>query len=425
MPNPNDLVGWTNAPDLRGTANIIWSCILVILTAVWTVLHLNVPAPRDGFLKIVLRRLRWVVLAVLAPDMLTLTAASQWDSARKSVATMHALGHRDWTMEHAFYADSGGFFIEAPDIRPFPAMAASIHFLLARRYIDAPTITRAEIWDKSKSDRFAKGVALVQSGWLVLASIARLAQRLPLSPAEIFTLGFIVSTFMSYFFWLHKPQNAGTPTYIPLECSISDLVAKEKDNYPAALEPYSRTPLDFIETPTQRWHRRSLLSRFDLSDRPTLRVPDDAILPNLWGPCLYASVGVPSILHSTIHLLAWNVEFPTHAEQLLWRGATLTLLVASSFSVGVVGSLIRRGYTGRVNLCWIWVNGQVGRPDPEKATLWQRFQFRMLDVVFTSTTLCLVLARLCIILEVIISFRSLPGGVYKTVRWTGFIPHIS
>ncbi|KAL9622635.1 MAG: hypothetical protein Q9160_002945 [Pyrenula sp. 1 TL-2023] len=424
MHQPPGLKGWTFAPDDRGTMDIIWSCVLVIFTAVWTVLHLNIPGPTDNYFKVLFRRLRWVTLAVLAPDMLTLTAASQWDSARKSVAEMRLLGYREWSMEHAFYANSGGFFIDAPDVCPFPAMATSIRFLLAQGYLEAPTITRAEIWDKSKSDRFAKMAALIQSGWLVFASISRLAQGLPLSPAEIFTLGFIVSTIMSYYFWLHKPQNAGTPTHLTLKCSMSDVIAKEKNNYPAAIEKYLRTPLDFIEMPAQRWHRRTLLSRFDLSDRPTLRVPDDANLPNLWGPRLYALVGIPSLLHSTIHLLAWNVVFPTRAEQLLWRSSALTLLIASSVSTGGVSYLMRRGYKGRLNLCWIWVNDQVECPDLEKASWMRRMRFRVLDVVFTLTTLVLVLARLGIILEVMISFRSLPVGVYTTVQWTNFIPHV-
>ncbi|KAL9107929.1 MAG: hypothetical protein Q9227_007251 [Pyrenula ochraceoflavens] len=325
MVEQNETVGWVLESSYRGTSNIIWSCVLVIFTAVWTVLHLNVPAPRDGFIKIVFRRFRWVVLSILAPDLLTLTAASQWDAARKSVAEMHALGYHEWTMAHAFYANGGGFFIEPHDIRPFPAMATSIHFLLSRGYIEKPSITRAEIWDKSKSDRFAKGAALIQSGWLVIVSISRVAQGLPLSQAEIFTLGFIVSTFMSYFFWLHKPQNAGTPTYIPMNCGIAELRKKESETNPDALTPFKLTPLDFIERPTKKWHRRDNVARFDLAARPALRIPDDAILPNLWGPMLYAMVGIPSLAHSTIHLLAWNVTFPTRAEQLLWRSASLRL----------------------------------------------------------------------------------------------------
>lgn len=421
MGSSDGRVSWVD-PDYRGTSSIIWSCILVIFTAVYTVLHLNLPAPKDNWFKILFRRSRWVALSVLAPDMLTLTAASQWDAARKSVAAMHAIGYREWTMVHAFYANSGGFFIHSEDMEPFPVMATTIHFLLSRGYIDKPSIARAEIWDKSKSDKFAKGAALIQSGWLVIASIGRVAQGLPLAPAEVFTLAFIVSTFMSYYFWLHKPQQVGTPTYLKLDCRISDIIAKTTEDYPAAITPYQRTPFDFIEVKLQRWQRREIVARFDLYDKPVLRVPDDAMLPDMWRPTLYALVGIPSLVHSTIHVLVWNDQFPTKAEQLLWRGASITLLAASSISVSLVSSLMRRGYKGRLSLTWIWVNS-APRPDPEKATAWHQFRFRILDVVVTIASAALILARLCIIAEAIISFRSLPKEVYQTIRWSAEIPH--
>lgn len=39
--------GWVDQPNYRGTLNIIWSCLLVILTSTWTVLHVNLPAQTD------------------------------------------------------------------------------------------------------------------------------------------------------------------------------------------------------------------------------------------------------------------------------------------------------------------------------------------------------------------------------------------
>jgi hypothetical protein len=76
-----EVVGWMNNPDHRGTIDIVWSCFLVILTAVWTVIHLNIPVPDDGFVIIVLRKMHWVVLAVIAPDLLTMHSAMQWHLA--------------------------------------------------------------------------------------------------------------------------------------------------------------------------------------------------------------------------------------------------------------------------------------------------------------------------------------------------------
>lgn len=107
------MVGFQWGDDTRGTVDIIWSCVLVLITAVWTVIHVNIPAPGDGLWTTMSRRLRWGFACVFAPDMLTLVAASQWDAAAKSVQSMNELEQMQdhpnkWQMEHAFYANSGG-----------------------------------------------------------------------------------------------------------------------------------------------------------------------------------------------------------------------------------------------------------------------------------------------------------------------------
>lgn len=104
------MVGFQWGDDSRGTVDIIWSCVLVLVTAVWTVIHVNIPAPGDGMWTTLARRLRWGFACVFAPDMLTLVAASQWDAAARSVGAMSALEQvgGNWQMEHAFYANSGG-----------------------------------------------------------------------------------------------------------------------------------------------------------------------------------------------------------------------------------------------------------------------------------------------------------------------------
>ena len=108
-----DFKGWVQGPDTRGTLDIIWSCIAVLVTALWTVLHLNIPGEKDTLRNLLARKFRWGLVSVLAPDFLTLVAASQWDAAKKSVAKMRELkivadDNSRWRMEHAFYANSGG-----------------------------------------------------------------------------------------------------------------------------------------------------------------------------------------------------------------------------------------------------------------------------------------------------------------------------
>lgn len=74
-----------------------------------------------------------------------LFAGGQWVSAKRFVAEMSALGVDEWTMVHAFYADSGGFVLVGRDSILFPVTAPQIHYLIDKKYLAAPDITRDEI----------------------------------------------------------------------------------------------------------------------------------------------------------------------------------------------------------------------------------------------------------------------------------------
>jgi hypothetical protein len=133
--NRTALVGWRPSPNERGTIDLVWSCLLVIFTAVRTVIYLNLPAKNDGLRTILVRQMRWIIFAILAPDMITSYSAAQWASAKRSVLQMLSLGHKNRTLEHAFYADSGGFWLDPTDYPSFPVKASSIYYLVKENYI--------------------------------------------------------------------------------------------------------------------------------------------------------------------------------------------------------------------------------------------------------------------------------------------------
>ncbi|KAI1078668.1 hypothetical protein F5B20DRAFT_546863 [Whalleya microplaca] len=417
-------VGWVESPNARGTMDIIWSCVVVLITAIWTVIHLNLPSKADSLTQITLRRIRWGVLSIFAPDLLTLIAASQWDNAKRSVRQMKELtGSERWTLVHAFYANSGGFHLQPVEGPSFPINADSILFLVSHGYVEMPQVTREEIWDKSKADVFAKAFALLQTGWIIIQSIARAAAGLSLSPLELFTLAFVVSTASSYFFWWYKPQHVETPMVLYSEFPVSKILADV--GLPSDM-PFVSTPLEFIEKSNQTWERRKMFENFDLerqdqvvgTDRvPLQRIPDDAILPSQLPLPLLAALIIPSMIHSCIHLMGWNLPYPTKTEQLLWRISAVMLAGMSCISVGMVRVLAVLGYKGKYNLVWIWIN--VRRQSSEN-----RICLDFWDTILALSTFCLVIARCFIITEVVISLRHLPADVFLTVNWTNFIPHI-
>lgn len=177
---------WVSQPNQRGTIDILWTCLTTLFICLWIQLHLNVPANHEGFFHQSLRRFRWLLLGGLVPEALLLAAGGQWASAKRSVADMKKLElENTWTLAHGFYADSGGFVLQAPDAQPFPISAKQVHYLVKNGFIAAPDITQKEILDKSKADKFTKTIACLQTFWFITQCIARIINRLPLTPLEL------------------------------------------------------------------------------------------------------------------------------------------------------------------------------------------------------------------------------------------------
>ncbi|KAK4235685.1 hypothetical protein C8A03DRAFT_36455 [Achaetomium macrosporum] len=91
----------------------------------------------------------WMLLAIVAPEIVLTYAAGQWSTARHPLNDFHKAGYQQWTIRMAFFADMGGFVLEYPETD-----------------VD-------EIWDKSKQDRFARLVTTFQVGYTILYAIGR------------------------------------------------------------------------------------------------------------------------------------------------------------------------------------------------------------------------------------------------------------
>lgn len=65
---------WVAEPKVRGTWSLLYSCVFTLILCVWTALHLNVPAQGESAFKIWLRKLKWVAIALFAPEIVLYTA---------------------------------------------------------------------------------------------------------------------------------------------------------------------------------------------------------------------------------------------------------------------------------------------------------------------------------------------------------------
>ena len=84
-PDPARLVnvtvqGWVSEPSARGTWTLVYSCVFTIGLCVWSAIHLNIPARREGTYR---RKLKWAFITLFAPEVVLIAALLQLNRARR------------------------------------------------------------------------------------------------------------------------------------------------------------------------------------------------------------------------------------------------------------------------------------------------------------------------------------------------------
>ena len=398
-PNP----GWVGQCNQRGTIDIIWNCFSTVFISLWVMLHLNVPAAHEGFWTSFFRKTRWLILGALAPETVLLASGGQWASAKRSLTDMQALGYNNWTLVHGFYADSGGFHLQATGSSPFPVTAKQIHYLVKEKYIDIPEITEKEIFDKSKADQFTKTIACLQTGWFVTENIARAIQKLPISPLELTTDAIILCTVAVYFFWLYKPLNVTTPTTLITFTTIETILVRAGAE---AEKPFWNTPMDFAEPPSVytfcNWP--SLAKHFRAYAKPFLRIPNDRN-PRLYGVSQRIVYSLLVVVFSTLSFAEWHFNFPSEAEKIAWRTSCI-VTEASLFVHGIAEAFSHHAPPHD----YLYIEGYKLK--------WPA------NLIFFVPAAAYFFARMVLIVVAIMSLRALPAESYVNLQWSTFIPHV-
>ncbi|KAK4034823.1 hypothetical protein C8A01DRAFT_48866 [Parachaetomium inaequale] len=395
------VTGWVGDPGFRGTWDIVWTSVATIFICTFTLLCLNVPAKQDTFYVLFGRRVLWMLLAIVAPEIVLTYAAGQWSRARHSLDDFHASGYSQWTMRMAFFADMGGFLLDARDSVPFPLNAKQLHWLVVNNHVQYPDTDVDEIWDKSKQDRFARFITTFQVGYTILHAIGRAGQGLAITTLELNTLGIVVCSLMTAFAWLHKPADVRTPIRITMVASIADITGGR---------PWRTTPLDFIDENGPGWAINvQPFMRMPVipPDRPIQRIPNDRFPMNPYGIQEYC-LCFATLLFTAIHVAGWHFSFPTTAEKVLWR----------------VSSLILFGVTAAF---WIletaasWKDEKLrDQPTREPAELPLAWEFWTIG----SVAFLYGVARLYMIAEAFLELRDLDATAYINVNWSMYIPHV-
>lgn len=81
---------WVANPSGRGTWDLLYSCTFTIFLCVYTAIHLNVP-PQESKFFFWLRKSKWVLVAIFAPEIVVYTAFEQWMLSRRFLKKLNEM----------------------------------------------------------------------------------------------------------------------------------------------------------------------------------------------------------------------------------------------------------------------------------------------------------------------------------------------
>lgn len=344
-----DYVGWQDSPHRRGTWDIILSCGTTIFACTWSIQHLNVPGTHDSPVKKTMRSCQWMAITILFPEFIMAHAFFELSMAVEATKLIEATSKMtmkysslvrmlffrgrvqnsdpehcennqrpEWSLAHSYFANMGGLLFEHTEEQErirFPLTA-----LQYAREIDlysCPEITEDDIKDKGKQDYFAKAIAILQICWLILSLITRTSRGLPFSQFETLTLGLAVCGVAIYIIYWYKPQGVGVPMKIA-----------KRGGY---------TVPQFSRTYDSLWDVLSN-SKKTLSPQSVHRIRNDNIPPagsDKWNTPILV-LAFLSAVFGCLHVIAWNFEFPSEVEKLLWRIATIMSIVVPGLGMTTI-----------------------------------------------------------------------------------------
>ncbi|KAK3900069.1 hypothetical protein C8A05DRAFT_36304 [Staphylotrichum tortipilum] len=389
---PNDLPAlyatrapaWVSAPNMRGTSSILYSCLLTLFACIYTALHLNVPKSGSSFASLLFTKVVWSLVALFAPELVIVYALSQYFKARKLAKAMRKLQRDDpkaatradadpdpdkctFDLKYGFFVAMGGFELATADGLDERIRTLSPKGLLKLAAVNiAPfMIPSSRIEDQSKADTLQKALVLLQVGWVMLQCIARKAYGLPITLLELHTMMHVVCAVAMYAFWLQKSHNLRSAEV--LDYNHFKTSTRKDDN------EIENVPMDMQKDFCPRGSNLpDVGAKKIFSGLAELIADEDKYVENFGVLFLLLSLA-----YGGVHLSAWNFEFPTATESLLWK-----------------------------------ISGDL----PVLTGI-----FRAID---KAIVLVFVVCRLYIVVEAFVSLRSVPIGVYWTPSWIQMIPHV-
>ncbi|KAG2033101.1 hypothetical protein BDR03DRAFT_872734 [Suillus americanus] len=387
--------------NTRSLWDIIWSCAATLFACTWTAIHPNIPGMDEGNFAVFSRRLGIMTMALIAPELMITWATVQFLSAQ-------------WTVTHGFFAWMGGYMLYVNDVPRATLRPNELERFVREGSVEMPVIMKADIEDRSKGDALSKGVAIIQLGWFVLQLVVRYVQNLPMTLLELETLAVAALTCIAYGFWWKKPKDVGRPYVVYWKATTSppselayeyvvNILARNRSNSYVYSLP-GLMGVGIFNSPHAVHSRRvPSIGGYDVDSAHRHRIVV------LFIGCFSGAV------FGGIHCLGWNIFFQGHTEQILWRAASLAIVFAPLAIFLLNGYAIWLGHFWldhfRMNRSWRDHWNNLGE-----------------DIAFLAVLISLlmyIVGRFTLLVLILMSFQSLGDpGIYDTVAWTDFIPHL-
>ncbi|KAJ7031840.1 hypothetical protein C8F04DRAFT_1185544 [Mycena alexandri] len=255
----------------RTLSDIVWGCLATIFACTWVALHHNVPDPKLGWFSRLRRKLRMMLVTMIAPELIVSFAARQFVSAL-------------WISKNPrVFCTMGGFVSQEghpiATMRQLPAYIAAIQ-----------DVEEEDIADRSKGD-----------------CLARVSQGLPITELEVATLAFAVVSIFIRLLWWWKPLDVQRP-----------IVVVRSDEFDPLQEGNAIYAPDLVDQVANGIFVSGIFP--NLIYFSSVLLLDSDGLPNLAG-----LLGA-GIVFGSIHCAAWNALFPSTAEMWMWRIGSLFIV---------------------------------------------------------------------------------------------------
>ena len=331
--------------------------------------------------------------------------------------------------------------------------------LLLAHWDKIPSITTDDVRDKSNANSLAKAIVFWQTLWMIVQVIGRAASKLPVTLLELHICLHAFCAVVMYGTWWDKPVDIDLPTEVkglttdqirqlihgrsshmeddptnPLNNPPEDLVAflerltfessvAETDPSRISISPFltSRSGLGKLMYRNLCGHSNAqsvapatsfFTMYFHLLSTAYSRLWKGRKNVNREG----LAISFVGLVYGGVHLAAWNNEFPTFAEQLLWKIAAA--ITAAAWSVFVIS---------------LWLSVLLDADIVVRTDAESKRRQRLVKRVFSSAcgaffgvaVIPVLLVRLYLLVESFASLRLLPKGSYELLQWSEAWPHAS